>query len=82
MGSLAGLVGLDAADGLGGGPPDRADVLVVQVDGDRLVGILWGRDRQGAVALEGAGAGVPWKPRPGWPWRRHGRLSAAATEAR
>jgi hypothetical protein len=36
MGSLAGLGGLDAADRLGGGSPDGAAVLVVEVDGDGL----------------------------------------------
>ena len=35
---LAGPVGLDAADWLGGGPADGAAVLVVEVDGDRLGG--------------------------------------------
>ena len=38
MGSLAVLLGFDAADRLGGGPPDGAGVLVVQVDGDRVGG--------------------------------------------
>jgi hypothetical protein len=32
--ALTGLVGFDAADRLGGGPPEGPGVLAVQVDGD------------------------------------------------
>jgi hypothetical protein len=46
MGSLAGLVGLDAADGLGGGPPDGPGVLA-EVDGDRVGSDVDGDDLPG-----------------------------------
>jgi hypothetical protein len=38
IGGLAGPVGFDAADRLGGGPADGAGVLAAQVDGDGLGG--------------------------------------------
>jgi hypothetical protein len=38
VGSLAVLLGLEAADGLGGGPADGAGVVAAQVDGDGVVG--------------------------------------------
>jgi hypothetical protein len=38
MGSLAGLLGLDAADRLGGGPADGADVVAGQVDREGVGG--------------------------------------------
>ena len=53
MGSLAGLCGLDAADRLGGGAPDGAAVLVVEVDGDGLGGGVDGDDLAGVDAAEG-----------------------------
>jgi hypothetical protein len=67
MGGLAGPVGLDAADGLGGGPPDGPDVLVVQVDGDDLGGDVDGDDLPGVDPAQGDllpgdhdDAGVAW----------------------
>jgi hypothetical protein len=42
MGSLAGLLGFDAADRLGGGPPDGAGVVAGQVDGDGAGGDVGG----------------------------------------
>ena len=51
MGGLAGPVGLDAADRLGGGPPDGAGVLA-EVDGDGLGGDVDGDDLPGVDAAE------------------------------
>jgi hypothetical protein len=42
MGSLAVLLGFDAADRLGGGPPDGAGVVAGQVDGDGAGGDVGG----------------------------------------
>src|ERR1700741_4044492 len=53
MGGLAGPVGFDAADRLGGGPPDGSGVLVVEVDGDGLVGDVDGDDLPGVDPAEG-----------------------------
>lgn len=56
MGGLAGPVGFDAADRLGGGPPDGASVLTVQVDGDDLGGDVDGdyhRRRAPGACLRG-----------------------------
>ena len=50
MGGLAGPVGLDAPDGLGGGPPDGPGVVVVQVDGDDLGSHVDGDDPPGVDA--------------------------------
>ena len=44
MGSLAVLLGFDAADRLGGGPADGAGVVVAEVDGDDLGGDVDGDD--------------------------------------
>jgi len=52
MGSLAGLVGFDAADRLGGGPPDGPGVLVGEIDGDDLGGDVDGDDLPGVDAAE------------------------------
>src|SRR5215469_6763835 len=72
MGSpgLAGPVGLDAADRLGGGPQDGADIVAAEIDGDGVVGDVDGDDPPGVDAPEGdllpgdhddAGvAGPPW----------------------
>src|SRR5215472_714931 len=72
MGSpgLAGPVGLDAADRLGGGPEDAADIVAAEIDGDGVVGDVDGDDPPGVDAAEGdllpgdhddAGvAGPPW----------------------
>ena len=38
MGGLAGPVGFDAADRLGGGPPHYPGVVAGQADGDRIGG--------------------------------------------
>ena len=46
MGSLAGLLGFDAADRLGGGPPDGAGVLA-EVDGHGLGSDVDGDDPAG-----------------------------------
>ena len=55
MGSpgLAGPVGLDAADRLGGGPPDGAGVVAAGVDGHGVVGDVDGDDLPGVDAPEG-----------------------------
>ena len=50
MGSLAGLLGFDAADRLGGGPADGAGVVAAQVDGDRVSGDVDGDDAAGVNA--------------------------------
>ena len=50
MGGLAVLLGFDAADGLGGGPPDDAGVVAGQVDGDRVGGDVDGDDAPGVDA--------------------------------
>src|SRR5215471_5592704 len=72
MGSpgLAGPVGLDAADRLGGGPQDGADIVAAEIDGDGVVGDVDGDGPPGVDAPEGdlllgdhddAGvAGPPW----------------------
>jgi hypothetical protein len=44
MGSLAVLLGFDAADRLGGGPADGASVVAAQVDGDGGLGDADGDD--------------------------------------
>jgi len=44
---LAGPVGFDAADRLGGGPADGAHVVVAQVDGDGVLGDVDGDDAPG-----------------------------------
>ena len=49
---LAGPVGLDAADRLGGGPPDGAYVVAAQVDGDGVLGDVDGDDAPGVDAPE------------------------------
>ena len=51
MGSLAGLVNLDGADRLGGGPPDGAGVFA-EVDGDRVGGDVDGDDLTGVDAAQ------------------------------
>ena len=53
MGSLAVLLGFDAADRLGGGPADGAGVLAVQVDGDDLGGDVDGDDLPGVDPAQG-----------------------------
>jgi hypothetical protein len=53
MGSLAVLLGFDAADRLGGSPADGAGVVAVQVDGDDLGGDVDGDDLAGVDAPEG-----------------------------
>jgi hypothetical protein len=53
MGGLAGLLGFDAADWLGGGPADGRGVLAVQVDGDDLGGDVDGDDAPGVDAAQG-----------------------------
>ena len=52
MGSLAVLLGFDAADRLGSGPPDGAGVLP-EVDGDDLGGDMDGDDLPGVDAAQG-----------------------------
>ena len=42
--------GLDAADGLGGGPPDRACAVAAQVDGHGVLGDVDGDDLPGVDA--------------------------------
>ncbi len=44
MGGLAGLLGFDAADRLGGDPADGPGVLAAEVDGDGLGGDVDGDD--------------------------------------
>src|SRR5690349_22164798 len=55
MGSpgFAGPVGLDAADRLGGGPPDGASVVAAEVDGHGVVGNVDGGDLPSVDAPEG-----------------------------
>ena len=53
MGSLAVLLGFDAADRLGGGPPDGAGVVAGQVDGDGVGGDVDGDDLAGVDTPEG-----------------------------
>jgi len=53
MGSLAVLLGFDAADRLGGGPPDGAGVVAAQVDGDGVVGDVDGDDLPGVDPARG-----------------------------
>src|SRR5262249_54860083 len=56
MGSLAGLagpLGLDPADRVGGGPADGAGVVAAQVDGDGVPGDVDGDDAPGVDAPEG-----------------------------
>ena len=50
---LAGPVGLDAADRLGGGPSDGADVVAAEVDGHGVVGDMDGDDLPSVDAPEG-----------------------------
>jgi hypothetical protein len=50
---LAGPVGFDAADRLGGGPADGAGVVAAQVDGDGVAGDVDGDDPPGVDAPEG-----------------------------
>jgi hypothetical protein len=88
MGSLAGLVGLDAADRLGSGTPDDPSVLARQVDGDGVGGDVDGDDLVGVDAAQGDllpgdhdDAGVAGPPLGGdrlcrWPWRWPGRAGA------
>jgi hypothetical protein len=53
MGGLVGPVGLDAADRLGGGPPDGSGVLAeIDGDGDGLVGDVDGDDLPGVDAAD------------------------------
>ena len=52
MGSLAVLLGFDAADRLGGGPPDGAGVLA-EVDGHGLGSDVDGDDPAGVDAAQG-----------------------------
>jgi hypothetical protein len=52
MGGLAGLLGFDAADRLGGGPADGAGVLA-EVDGDDLGGDVDGDDLPGVDPAQG-----------------------------
>ena len=52
MGGLAGLLGFDGADRLGGGPPDGAGVLA-EVDGDDLGGDVDGDDAPGVDPAQG-----------------------------
>jgi hypothetical protein len=52
IGGLAGPVGFDAADRLGGGPADGAGVLV-EVDGDGVGGDVDGDDLGGVDPAEG-----------------------------
>src|SRR5580704_1646514 len=52
MGGLAGLLGFDAADRLGGGPADGPGVLA-EVDGDDLGGDVDGDDLPGVDAAQG-----------------------------
>jgi hypothetical protein len=60
---LAGPVGLDAADRLGGGPADGAGVVTAQVDGHGVLGDVDGDDATGGLS----------------PHERAARLSAVAT---
>jgi len=53
MGSLAVLLGFEAADRLGGGRSDGAGVLAAQVDGDGGVGDVDGDGLPGVDAAEG-----------------------------
>jgi hypothetical protein len=53
MGGLAVLLGFDAADRLGGGPPHYADVVAGQVDGDGVGGDLDGDDAPGVDPAQG-----------------------------
>jgi len=50
MGGLEGSVGLDAADGLGGGAPDRARGAAVELDGYGGLGDVHGDDLAGVHA--------------------------------
>src|SRR5690348_8559314 len=50
---LAGAVGFDAADRLGGGPPDGAGVVAAQVNGDGVLGDVDGDDLPSVDAPEG-----------------------------
>ena len=52
MGGLAVLLGFDAADRLGGGPPNGAGVFA-EVDGDHLGGDVDGDDLPGVDAAQG-----------------------------
>jgi hypothetical protein len=53
MGGLAGPVGLDAADRLGGGPADGAGAGGGQVDGEGVLGDVDGNDPAGVEAAQG-----------------------------
>src|SRR5262249_61820285 len=56
MGSRAGLagpLGLDPADWVGGGPADGAGVVAAQLDGDGVFGDVDGDDAPGVDAPEG-----------------------------
>ena len=53
MGGLAGPVGFDAADRLGGGPPDGAGVAAAQVDCHGVFGDVAGDDAPGMNPAEG-----------------------------
>lgn len=89
MGGLAGPVGFDAADRLGGGPPDSSGVLAFQVDGDSFGGDVDSDDVPGVDAAEGEllpgdhdHAGVAGPPLDrhwfgGGPRERRGRAAAA-----
>jgi hypothetical protein len=44
MGSLTGLLGFDAADRLGGGPPDGTDIVAGQLDAEGVLGNVDGDD--------------------------------------
>ncbi len=46
-------MGLDAADRLGGGPPDSADVIAAQLDGDGVFGDVHGDGMPGMDPAEG-----------------------------
>ena len=52
MGGLAGLLGFDAADRLGGGPPHYPGVVAGQVDGDRVGGDVDGDDAPDVDAVK------------------------------
>ena len=53
MGSFAGLLGFDAADRLGGGPPDGTDIVAGQLDAEGVFGDVDGDDLVGVDPAEG-----------------------------
>jgi hypothetical protein len=53
MGGFAGLLGFDAADRLGGGPPYDPGVVAGQVDGDRVGGDVDSDDLPGVTDISG-----------------------------